>query len=302
VDVVFVLTSDEFHEPYIIAALEAGKHVMVEKPLTLSVASAERIITAEAKANGPIVFVGYMRRYAASFVETFKREVAGISRILYARSRDFPGPNAKFVRESGTFVQKSQDFPPNSRQDSDRRLNVFFQECFPDNSITEERTKYCRFLNTLGSHDISLMREVIGSPESVGGVSVNDPFYSAIFNYRNKTGEPFAVTWESGLDSVPDFDAHLAIYGENKRVLIKYDTPYVKGLAIKVTVQEVNEAGEVATRELIASYEDAYTIELQELYENIVNDKHVKTTARDALEDLKLYDLMYQKYNADQNS
>jgi predicted dehydrogenase len=302
VDVVFILTSDEFHEPYIIAALEAGKHVMVEKPLTLSVASAERILAAESKANGPIVFVGYMRRYAASFVETFKREVAGIPRILYARSRDFPGPNAKFVSESGTFVRKSSDFPPGAKEDSEKRLDAFFKECFPDHEITPARAKFCRFMNTLGSHDISLMREVIGSPESVGGVSVNDPFYSAIFNYRNKTGELFAVTYESGWDMVPEFDAHFAVYGEKKRVLIKYDTPFVKGLAIKVTVQEVSEAGEVVSREIIASYEDAYTIELQELYENIVNGKQVKTTARDALEDLKLYDLMYQKYNADQKS
>jgi predicted dehydrogenase len=300
--VVFVLTSDDVHESYIIAALKAGKHVMVEKPLTLSVASAERIIAAEAKANGPIVFVGYMRRYAASFADTFKREIAGIPRILYARSRDFPGPNAKFVSESGTFVHRAQDFPPTAKAHSESRLDVFFQECFPDHSVTPERKKYCRFLNTLGSHDLSLMREAIGSPESVAGVSVNDPFYSAIFSYRNKTGEPFSVTYESGLDSVPFFDADLTVYGEHKRVSIKYDTPYVKGLAIKVTVQEVSKAGEVSSRELIASYEDAYTAELQELYESIVKGKPVKTSARDALEDLKLYDLMYQKYNESQAS
>jgi predicted dehydrogenase len=268
----------------------------------LSVASAERIIAAEAKANGPIVFVGYMRRYAASFVETFKREIAGIPRILYARSRDFPGPNAKFVSESGTFVHKAQDYPPNAAADSESRLDVLFRECFPGHSITAERKKFCRFLNTLGSHDLSLMREAIGSPESVAGVSVNDPFYSAIFNYRNKTGEPFAVMYESGWDDVADFDAHFAVYGLKKRVSIKYDTPFVKGLAIKVLVQEVSEAGEVSSRELIASYEDAYTIELQELYENIVNGKPVKTSARDALEDLKLYDAMYQKYNESQPS
>ena len=36
IDAVLVLTSDEFHAPYTIAALKAGKHVLVEKPLTLS--------------------------------------------------------------------------------------------------------------------------------------------------------------------------------------------------------------------------------------------------------------------------
>lgn len=90
VDVVFVLTSDEFHEPYTVAALEKDKHVMIEKPISLSIPAAQRIIDAEAKSKGR-VFVGYMRRYAASFTNAYKRELESIPKILYARSRDFSG-------------------------------------------------------------------------------------------------------------------------------------------------------------------------------------------------------------------
>lgn len=298
VDIVFVLTSDEFHEAYTIAALEAGKHVMVEKPLTLSTPSAERIIAAESKANGK-VFVGYMRRYAESFTKTFKREVATIPRILYARVRDFSGPNAKFVNESGTFQVKNSDFPTSASEERAQRLDVLYKEAFPGQPITEERKKYCRFLGSLGSHDVSLMREVFGSPLNVAGVSVNDPFYTAIFNYKNKIGESFAVTYESGIDEVPEFDAHLAIYGEKKRIMIKYDSPYVKGLPIKVTVQELNAAGEFETREMLGSYEDAYTAELQELHACIVDGKSIKTTCQDAIRDLELYDMMYKRWNDD---
>jgi predicted dehydrogenase len=306
--VIFILTSDEYHETYTISALEAGKHVMVEKPLTLSLASAERIRAAAAAADahattshGPVVFVGYMRRYAPSFTRTFQREIATIPRILYARVRDFSGPNAKFVAESGTFpVRNAPDLPTAAAAARDQKLDGLLREAFSGQPITDERVRFCRFLGGLGSHDISLMREVLGFPLSVGGVSVNHPFYSAIFNYRHtQTGHEFAVTYESGIDDVPDFDAHLAVYGEKKRVMIKYDSPYVKGLPIKVTVQEVNAAGEMETREILGSYEDAYTAELQELYECIVNGKEVKTTVRDALQDIKLYDMMYQKWNED---
>jgi predicted dehydrogenase len=98
IDLIFNLTSDEFHETYTIAAL-AGKHVMVEKPLSLSLPSAQRIIDAEKKArNGARVFVGYMRRYAPTFVNAFKREVASIDKILYARSRGIVGPNASAIK------------------------------------------------------------------------------------------------------------------------------------------------------------------------------------------------------------
>ncbi|KAF2092285.1 NAD(P)-binding protein [Saccharata proteae CBS 121410] len=296
VDVVFILTSDEFHAVYAIAALEAGKHVMIEKPITLSMQAAQRIIEAEKKAAGPRVFVGYMRRYAPSFTQAFKREIASIPRILYARVRDFSGPNTYFVNGSGTFQVKNTDFPEDAGTQREKMLRELYSEAFDGKVATPERKNMCRFLGSLGSHDISLMREALGFPESVGGVTANDPFYSAIFNFRNKTGEPFAVTYESGIDSVPEFDAHLAVYGQDKRVTIHYDSPYVKGLPIKVVVVEKNEHGEIQKREMLTSYEDAYTAELQEMHACFTEGKAVKTTAEDALQDLKLYDLIYKKY------
>lgn len=300
VDVVFVLTSDEFHAPYTIAALQAGKHVMLEKPMTLSLPSAEKIIETEKAADGPKVFVGYMRRYAPSFVEAFKSEISTIPKILYARSRDIVGPNPHFVSQSGTFPQQFSDFPARPSETKNELLNVLFQECFPDQQITPAKEKYCRFLGSLGSHDLSLMREALGGlPDSIAGVSVNEPFYSAIFNYRNKDGSPFAVTYESGIDNVPRFDAHLAIYGEDKTVNIQYDTPYIKGLPIKVRVDEMNEHGYGISKEILCSFQDAYTAELLELHRCLVDGKEIKTTASDAYEDLKLFDMMYKRYEAD---
>jgi len=292
-----VLTSDEYHEEHIISALKAGKNVMTEKPLTLSIPSGQRIIQAEKDANGPRVFVGYMRRYAASFTEAFKREVGSIPKILYARSRDIIGPNSFFVAQSGTFQEKNTDLSSTAADERKSRLDALFAEAFPEQSITTTHMNYCRFLGGLGSHDLSLMREALGFPESVAGVSVNHPFYSAIFNYRDKTGEPFAVSYETGNDGVPDFDAHLTVYGEGKRVMIKYDTPYIKGLPIKVVVQEANDRGEVQRREIVSSYEDAYTTELREMYDCFVNCKTIKTSAEDALHDLRLCDMMYEKWN-----
>ncbi|KAL1589094.1 hypothetical protein WHR41_02107 [Cladosporium halotolerans] len=299
-DLILNLTSDAAHEPTTIAALRAGKSVLLEKPLTLSLPSAQRILAAERGApNGARVFVGYMRRYARSFTQTFLREVGGIDRILYARVRDFSGPNGKFVAESGTFPVKGLgDVPVEVGAEGEERLGKLLGEAFEGREVTDERRRFARFLGSLGSHDISLMREVLGFPESVGGVSANEPFYSAIFNYRNRKGgkEPFSVTYESGIDGVPEFDAHFAVYGERKRVMIKYDSPYVKGLPIKVTVQEVNAEGEMETREVLGSYEDAYTAELKELYECLRNGKEIKTSAEDAMEDLRLYDLMYERW------
>lgn len=78
----------------------------------------------------------------------------------------------------------------------------------------------------------------------------------------------------------------------------QYQSPYVKGLPITVEVDEVNDAGEVQSRTMLSSYEDAYTAELIELHECFAGGKEIKTTAEDALQDLKLYDMMYQTWGA----
>ncbi len=224
------------------------------------------------------MFVGYMRRYAPTFTAAFLREVSTIPKILYARSRDIVGPNAHFVQQSGTSSLKFFDFLPESGQERADRLDTLIGEAFPTAAPADRDVKYCRFMGSLGSHDLSLMREALGFPESVAGVSANEPFYTAIFNYKNKTGEPFAVTYESGIDSVPRFDASLAVYGQKKSVSIQYNTPYIKGLPIVVKVDELNEHGEATSREILSSFEDAYTVELKDMYVCFALGAPIKTT------------------------
>ena len=55
-----------------------------------------------------------MRRYAPGFVNAFRREVASIDKIFYARSRSIVSPNAIFVSQSGTSATKFTDLPPES--------------------------------------------------------------------------------------------------------------------------------------------------------------------------------------------
>jgi predicted dehydrogenase len=295
VDVVFILTSDEFHAEFTISALAANKHVMLEKPITLSLPAAQRMIEAEAKSQGK-VFVGYMRRYAASFTSTFLAEVATIPKIKHAFVRDIVGPNSHFVSQSGTEPRKFTDFPAAAGEPRQARLDALFREAFPNQEITEEKILFCRFLNSLGSHDISLMREALGFPDSVAGVSCNEPFYSAIFNYTHRTsGEKFSVIYESGIDNVPRFDAQMAVFGEDKTVTITYDTPYVKALPIEVAVVEKDpETGGRVEKKVLASYEDAYTRELRTLYSALVEGAEIKTTLKDAIDDLRVFSMLYR--------
>ena len=101
----------------------------------------------------------------------------------------------------------------------------------------------------------------------------------------------FTVSYESGIDNIPRFDAHIEIYGLNKTVKIQYDTPYVKGLPTTMHVSE-NLDGVFKETTIRRSYEDAYTLELKELWQLVTEGKPVKTTAEDALHDLEIFSMI----------
>lgn len=62
IDVIDICLPTYLHEEYIIKAAEAGKHIICEKPLTLTIESANRIIQAVQK-NGVRLFVGHVIRF-----------------------------------------------------------------------------------------------------------------------------------------------------------------------------------------------------------------------------------------------
>ena len=65
-DVVSINTYSESHADYAIAAMEAGAHVFVEKPLATTVADAERVV-AKARETGRKLVIGYILRHHPSW-------------------------------------------------------------------------------------------------------------------------------------------------------------------------------------------------------------------------------------------
>jgi predicted dehydrogenase len=63
-DAVIVATSDAYHVPASIAALEAGKHVLSEKPIGIAIEEVEALRQV-VKASGKVLQVGHMKRFDA---------------------------------------------------------------------------------------------------------------------------------------------------------------------------------------------------------------------------------------------
>ncbi len=63
-EAVIIATSDAFHVPAALRALQAGKHVLCEKPLATGIEEAETL-RAAVKASGKVLQVGHMKRFDA---------------------------------------------------------------------------------------------------------------------------------------------------------------------------------------------------------------------------------------------
>src|SRR5215471_3051524 len=72
VDAVVLATPHSLHERQVLAAAAAGKHIHVEKPITLDRAGADAAVAAARKA-GVVLAVGYCRRFHPAVVELRQR-------------------------------------------------------------------------------------------------------------------------------------------------------------------------------------------------------------------------------------
>ena len=66
IEAVYVPTPNALHKKWTIAALEAGKHVLCEKPIACTAAEAEEMIAAAEK-NGKLLMEAFMYRYGGKF-------------------------------------------------------------------------------------------------------------------------------------------------------------------------------------------------------------------------------------------
>jgi myo-inositol 2-dehydrogenase/D-chiro-inositol 1-dehydrogenase/scyllo-inositol 2-dehydrogenase (NAD+) len=86
VDAVVVATPSELHCAIVVAAAQAGKHILCEKPMAMNAAECDQMLAAVERA-GVKLQIGFMRRFDASFVAAQQRIAAGeIGRVVQVKS------------------------------------------------------------------------------------------------------------------------------------------------------------------------------------------------------------------------
>ncbi len=93
IDAVVLATPHSLHAQQIAQAAAAGKHVFVEKPFTLTKASAEQAVHA-AQSAGTVLALGHNRRFSPSVKELQARLDSGQLGVVMHAETNYSGPGA----------------------------------------------------------------------------------------------------------------------------------------------------------------------------------------------------------------
>jgi predicted dehydrogenase len=287
VDIVLVANPDAYHAEVGLAAIAAGKHVLIEKPMCMTMREADEIVAAQERA-GVMVQVGYMRRYATAFLEAC-RILPELGPIRLARVHDVLGWNNLFVKNASRVI-RADDVPEGIAAAGSMKRESLLTEALGD-APEVLRSAYGLMLG-LSAHDISAMRELLGMPKGVlyAAARQGGLYLSAAFDYGD-----YVCQYETGIDNIARFDAYLEVFGYEQVLKVKYDTPYVRNLPIRLRIVQTDEAGQTIQRDVHPTWDDAFVAEWRQLHVNVTDGRLPKTSPADFRYDLELFAAMVGK-------
>ena len=263
VQAVYISTPVKTHAPLSMAAARAGKHILCEKPMALSVDECEAMIQT-AEASGVVLQIGYMMRFHPAHRLVKQRLAAGELGTL------------RFVHlERTAFIDfQSPDIPEHRK---------WF--------IRPEQSGGGVFTD-LGSHPLDLLLFLTGDVVESCQLQIREQprlgvETDALASLRFCSGLLATVfaSWQ-----VPLHDNIIQIYGDKANLFARRTLgPYTDG-----TVERITEAG----REQIPfTYRNHYILQLEHFRDCVAESREPITSGRACLATERTRELLYRSIN-----
>lgn len=280
------------HRDSVIAALDAGKHVFVEKPLAWNLREVQEVVE-HADRSDRIVQVGYHKLYDPAFAYA-KQQIDAMTDIGFARiSMLHPANELGFspyrLRRGGGIIEEGHHNPGAWNQQIEGQLKAFsggHLGPLVDEALGERKDnpdlKLAYGIITISLiHQIYMMFGLLGEPEKVistdiwrDGLSIH-----ALVQYPNDMR--CTLDWHF-LSHLKDYKEEYAVFGNYERVYVNFPSPYFRNFPSPVTIQ--GGTGELAwEKRVIVSHGEAFENELLAFYDNVVNNQQPTITVHDAL-------------------
>ena len=218
IDAIVQITSDDAHAPVAIDALNAGKHVYLEKPMATNLSDAHRMVEA-AERNGRQLMVGYMKRFdtgvemARSIIDELKSS-GELGTITHARGHCFGGD---WICNAGKAIRTDEPYPE--------------IEARPPEWLAEGRVRDIYAFNNLYCHNINLMRYLLGEVRELRFAALDGPARLMVFAMDGHD-----AVLELGRVTANFWDEGVKVYFEDGWVEIHTPPPLLRNVPARVSV------------------------------------------------------------------
>jgi predicted dehydrogenase len=278
-DAVLVLTSGS-HAPIAVAAAQAGKHVLVEKPMCFSVPEGQAMREAAEQA-GVTLMVAYPKRYDPAYAR-FQKEAGELAEPRLLRVTTFESPFRPYIEHYPLLpaVPPSAEVAERLQANTDASIAA----ALGDATEFERRAYHMVLLDTL-VHELNTVRGLLGEPDRLDYVDLREHSLTAMLRFGDL---PVAIHWLD-LPGIARYEMEFALYAPDARVRLAFPSPFLRS---EPSLLEI-EGGDPGTArswrsEEIVSYESAFKRELIAFHDCVVNGTEPVTSGLDGLRDIAL--------------
>lgn len=287
VDAILLLTPGD-HAPQVLGALQAGKHVMVEKPLCVTVREA-RDLERAATAAGLVLQVSYMKMYDPIIPQA--REALGsvgvrrIIRVTVLHPEDAP-----------QYEHVALDRPTDVDQailEADRAYALDRASEALGNAPLALRRLYLSPLLASVSHEMALLRALgivlparfeaaRAWPFSLDAPAGEPPCLHGVADLED--GSALELSW-AWLPHYPDYSEEVAVFGTEGRLRLEMPGPYLPAHRATLNLEGVSNGTRASTTSRVGHI-TGFVKELEAFAASVMEGAPVLSTAMGAAMDL----------------
>jgi predicted dehydrogenase len=292
-DAIVICSPSQTHAEVTLAALDRGLHVLVEKPMCITLGDADRIVEARDR-TGKVVQVGYMKRHDPAWQHMLENLPDSAESLRYLRVVAHDPEFEPFFGPGEIF--RGDDIPAEVIEAGREQMRAQVKEAVGAATPEIVTALEGSFLGSL-VHDVNLVHgllERMGEPlpaEVIGGDWWNEG-RAVTGSVRLANGSRWDSAWIQLLD-VFDYRESVALYFAEEVHTLSFPSPWLKQ---SPTVYEVSRRDDrTRLAKVFESYEESFARELAHFHDCVVNGVECRTPPEQARLDIDVLTQMFLK-------
>jgi predicted dehydrogenase len=268
-DAIVVAVPDAFHADIACQGLEAGLHVLCEKPLALSLEECDRIAAAR-DAAGRVVQVGTMKRYDPAFLRLLELLPESLADVRYLSIEVRDPDQGPFVAHLP--MTAASDLAPELGRELRARMGARIREAAGGDPPPGGARAFEAYLSSL-VHDVSLLQGVLEHLGVPWCEQADDGAWwdggRAVSLSATLPGGGRAHMVHHNLPGVNDYHERMTLHCSDRVLELTFPSPYLRHRPTRLVERRGDGGIGLRSTEHHVSYEEAFREELRAFHRSI---------------------------------